>query len=138
MSDVLKICKNCENSFTGFGESSMCLGLRCSEHDKFVDDNDTCSLFELSSHHLVNQLKQQLAERDALILELEKVREFYANPNCWHDNSETKYINRNCISQDSEIALVELTQRHVTIGGKLARTPLKNQKLLDEIKGRVE
>lgn len=55
----------------------------------------------------VDKLKQQLAERDALILELEKVREFYAHPVLGHKINE------------------------------LARTPLKNQKLLDEIKGRV-
>jgi hypothetical protein len=55
----------------------------------------------------IKKLKQQLSERDALILELEKVREFYAHPVLGHKINE------------------------------LARTPLKNQKLLDEIKGRV-
>lgn len=94
MSDVLKICKNCENSFTGFGESSMCFGLRCSEQDKSVDDNDTCSLFELSSRHLVNQLKQQLVERDALILELEKQLE---------ESYELKLYSRRKLEQENKM-----------------------------------
>jgi len=133
VSDVLKICKNCENSFTGFGESSMCLGLRCSEHDKAVNDNDTCSLFELSSHHLVNQLKQQLAERDELIIELSDKVDFYGETSNW------------CHTVDSSIGSFHATIeggdcekfKSILTGGKLARTPLKNQTLLDEIKGRV-
>lgn len=58
-------------------------------------------------------LKQQLAERDALILELSDKVDFYANTSN------------------------EFKERYGDIGGKLARTPLKNQKILDEIKGRV-
>ncbi len=58
----------------------------------------------------INYLKQQLAVRDELILELEKVREFYADGYNWE--------NVNTINDDKWTA----------------RTPLKNQKLLDEIK----
>jgi hypothetical protein len=72
----------------------MCFGLRCSEQDKSVDDNDTCSLFELSSRHLVNQLKQQLVERDALILELEKQLE---------ESYELKLYSRRKLEQENKM-----------------------------------
>jgi hypothetical protein len=58
------------------------------------------------------KLTQQLAERDELIIELEKVREFYADGYNWE--------NEHTINDDKWTA----------------RTPLKNQRLLDEIKGK--
>lgn len=74
----------------------------------------------------ITKLKQQLAERDALILELEKVREFYAMTSNWDEFCSIRECDREYV-----------VKWHEDIGGKLARTPLKNQALLDEIKGRV-
>ena len=78
----------------------------------------------------IELLKQQLAERDELILELERVREFYCKIDNWFHDS---------IDHD-DLEEIGATKLGVDIimkkGGKLARTPLKNQKLLDEIKGK--
>ena len=78
----------------------------------FVGSGYHCveEFYNFSKEYFGNRFKQQLAERDALILELEKVREFYANGYNWvgpYEINDEKWI---------------------------ARTPLKNQKLLDEIK----
>jgi hypothetical protein len=80
----------------------------------------------------IYKLKQQLAERDELIIELDKVREFYscdANYQSVHvgygDKSQLKHYDMIDISEDDLVR---------NIGGKLARTPLKNQALLDEIR----
>jgi hypothetical protein len=76
------------------------------------------------------KLTQQLADRDALILELEKMRDFYCKIDNWFHDS---------IDHD-DLEEIGATKLGVDIimkkGGKLARTPLKNQKLLDEIKGK--
>lgn len=69
----------------------------------------------------IELLKQQLAERDELIIELEKVREFYLSYDNW-ERFDPDFDYQSNIDLD---------------GGKLARTPLKNQALLDEIKGRA-
>jgi hypothetical protein len=92
----------------------------------------------ITCNHFVElvKLKQQLAERDALILELEKIREFYscdANYQSVHvgygDKSQLKHYDMIDISEDDLVR---------NIGGKLARTPLKNQGLLDDIKEGVK
>jgi predicted nuclease with TOPRIM domain len=60
MSD--KICKNCDNSYHGFGESSQCFCLRCYIHDKSVDEEETCNSFELSCSEKLKQLEQENAK----------------------------------------------------------------------------
>jgi sensor histidine kinase regulating citrate/malate metabolism len=81
----------------------------------------------------IKNLKQQLDERDELILELASKVSFYAN---WI-NTQYGLV----VEDDIEIMQVyqplEKDKNGVRVGGKLARTPLKNQKLLDGIKGRV-
>ena len=88
----------------------------------------------------ISDLEQQLAERDALILELEKIREFYADLRNWWKDSlpDYGYVSKMLITMADADEENFHTVRETTIGGKLARTPLKNQALLDEIKGRVE
>jgi hypothetical protein len=69
----------------------------------------------------IDQLKQQLAERDELILELSDRVDFYGDRSNWvHD----------IILADEDCE----GKGEIMIGGKLARTPLKNQALLDEVK----
>lgn len=78
------------------------------------------------------QLNQRLVERDELILELEKVREFYADWKSWDTTSHAYHEQYNgSIKSDDSLVHDKLNGY---FGGKLARTPLKNQKLLDEIK----
>ena len=78
------------------------------------------------------KLKQQLAERDELILELDEVREFYADNEIYVIGSKVIHT----IEHDGDVHETELIEA-MCDSGKLARTPLKNQALLDEIKGRV-
>jgi cell division protein FtsI/penicillin-binding protein 2 len=81
----------------------------------------------------VNELKQQLAERDELILELEKVREFYGDKSNWHYCNQENISFIVSIDEQDEVR----DKYRYALGGKLARTPLKNQALLDEIKEKV-
>jgi hypothetical protein len=106
--------------------------------ETFVASGYFCveEFYNFSKEYFDNRFKQQLAERDALILELEKVRGFYSDDSNYQsvqvgygDKSQLKYYDMIDISRDDLVR---------NIGGKLARTPLKNQKLLNEIKGRVE
>lgn len=86
----------------------------------------------------INYLKQKLAERDELILELEKVRSFYGNWKSWDTTSHAYHeqYNGSIKADDSLVHYIENDGDKFSgyFGGKLARTPLKNQKLLDEIK----
>ena len=80
-------------------------------------------------------LKQQLAERDELILELGKVREFYADTNKWYGVYSDNVGEGSMLCADFDCDFMYSDQYYAQfIGGKLARTPLKNQALLDEIK----
>ena len=82
----------------------------------------------------ITKLKQQLAERDELILELEKIREFYADFNNYNFTFSQFGVSK--YERISTIDMGNIDESNIS-GGKLARTPLKNQALLDEIKGRV-
>ena len=98
------------------------------EHKCLSIGNDIDSYIYFLQHKYdsgLNDLKQQLAERDELIIELSDKVDFYGDRSNWvHD----------IILADEDCE----GKGEIMKGGKLARTPLKNQKLLDEIKGRVK
>lgn len=86
----------------------------------------------------VDKLKQQLAERDELILELSNKVNFYGNWKSWDTTSHAYHdrYNGSIKADDSLVHYIENDGDKFSgyFGGKLARTPLKNQTLLDEIK----
>jgi hypothetical protein len=79
----------------------------------------------------IKKLEQQLAERDELIIELSKIKDKYACPDMYDFTTShhgiVKY-QRICWEDMGRI------ENGAICGGKLARAPLKNQRLLDEIK----
>jgi hypothetical protein len=81
----------------------------------------------------IEKLKQQLAERDELIIELSDKVDFYGDKSNWMYDNGDGVNNNSAINKDMDCSRF----KHIGRGGKLARTPLKNQRLLDEIKGRV-
>jgi polyribonucleotide nucleotidyltransferase len=81
---------------------------------------------------LIEELKQQIKERDELILEMASKVEFYADSENWFEEK-----NRNNLYTVIKDDASDDFNDSLRFGGKLARTPLKNQKLLDEIKGKV-
>jgi hypothetical protein len=98
-------------------------------------------MINITNEILIKQLTQQLAERDELILELSNKVNFYGNWKSW-DTTSHAYHDRYNGSIKADDSLVHYMENDGTefsgyFGGKLARTPLKNQGLLDEIKGRV-
>jgi hypothetical protein len=98
-------------------------------------------MINITNEILIDQLTQQLAERDALILELSDKVDFYANWKSWDTTSHAYHeqYNGSIKADDSLVHYVENDGDKFSsyFGGKLARTPLKNQALLDKIKGKV-
>jgi hypothetical protein len=105
--------------------------MKMSENE--FDNYDSMMLLESK----IEELQQQIKERDELILELEKVREFYGDRDNWKFQSYSSDC-KDVIFRDTDCKSIDGKGEFAcSSGGKLARTPLKNQKLLDEIKGRV-
>lgn len=71
MSEICKVCKNCNNSYYGFGESSLNYGMRCNETDYGVDENFTCDSWELAISLKYKELQQ---ENQRLKEELERIK----------------------------------------------------------------
>jgi hypothetical protein len=91
-------------------------------------------MLNITNEILISLMTKQLAERDELILELSDKVDFYADTNNWYILYDGRPLSDDnyCIFNDDSFVMGSGES-----GGKLARTPLKNQKLLDEIKGRV-
>jgi hypothetical protein len=101
------------------GESVFVVAVNWGDNVIPFDEN-----IELVSLEYYEKLKQHLAERDALILELEKVREFYGDRANYTDLFDYKGMHN----------FERIGNNPLQDQGDKARTPLKNQKLLDEIK----
>lgn len=54
-----KKCKNCLNSFYGYGESSLNFGLRCNEYEKSIDEDETCDRWEMSLSDKLIKLREE-------------------------------------------------------------------------------
>jgi hypothetical protein len=89
-------------------------------------------MINITNEILIDQLTQQLAERDALILELSKIKDKYACPDMYDFTTSHHGIVKYQKICWEDMGRIE---NGAICGGKLARTPLKNQKLLDKIKG---
>jgi hypothetical protein len=83
VSNCKNICANCDNSFMGYGESSMDYRLRCYEKEMAVNDNDTCNMFELSARLKIQQLQAKIKKQEKIIELLKESNEFYANSKNW-------------------------------------------------------
>ena len=113
----------------GFYEIVDCAQSYAPDVAQPVFDDDMVQVFidayEMGKKDAEKKLKE-------LIIELEKVRGFYADWKSWDTTSHAYHEQYNgSIKSDDSLVHDKLNGY---FGGKLARTPLKNQKLLDEIK----
>lgn len=110
----VKNCKNCVNSYMGYGESSCVYCLRCSEYDIGIDEDRA-----IDCPHFTNEESLILKQQEKLDKAI-KALEFYA------DNSSYDFIDeRFCIIEEDEEFKRMVDGFSVNRAGKFARQTLK-------------